>query len=399
MLTRVALSVRGLARKALLATPPSWRRALGPDFFSELTPEFLWLEATAACSNHCKFCGIGDKIPKGRALTPAQIESTLEDPLFRGLRIVVVSGGEPTLRPDLELVLASVHRAVPNARIVLSSSAALPARLVSAARAALVLGARLEVGVSVDGIGARHDELRGAPGLFAKVDTALFELRELRREFGSRLRVSVGMVVSDDTVDQVDAVRRYAESAGAAFNPQWYNQAAYYDNVGRDRLSARASLMRVARTLEPSILTDFAVRVLEGRAPKARCTMLFNACLLKSSGDMVPCFTFWEDAVGNVLRDSPSAIWAGRRARDARKRVMACDGCLNACGVVWSADADYLGRSRFYLRHPRVFVAKLRERVVSDRAARGPRQRQHLRPAGLRIVSDVENERGHAPGG
>lgn len=349
----------------MLATPPSVRRALGPDFFADLAPEFLWLEATAACPNRCKFCGIGAKVPVARALTPAQIESTLGDPLFRGLRIVVVSGGEPTLRPDLEAILASVHRAVPKARIVLSSSAALPERLVRAARTALELGVRLDVGVSVDGIGARHDELRGAPGLFAKVDAALRELRILKREYGARLRISVGMVVADDTVQQVDAVRRYAASLGAAFNPQWYNQAAYYDNVGHDRLSAHASLKQIGKTLDPSILTDAALRALDGRAPKARCTMLFNACLLKSSGDMVPCFSFWENTVGNVLKDSPSAIWASRRAREERRRVMACDGCLNACGVVWSADPDYLGRGRFYLRHPSVFVAKLRERFVS----------------------------------
>ncbi len=360
-----AVFAKSFARKALLATPPSVRRALGPDFFAHLTPEFLWLEVTAACPNRCKFCGIGDKIPSGRALTPAQIQTALEDPLFRGLRIVVVSGGEPTLRPDLEAILASVHRAVPQARIVLSSSAALPDRLVRAARTALELGVRLDVGVSVDGLGKRHDELRGAPGLFTKVDGALRELRELKREFGSQLRVSVGMVIADDTAAQVDAVRRYARGLRAAFNPQWYNQAAYYDNVGRDRLSARAELLRIGKQLEPSILTDFAVRVLEGRAPKARCTMLFNACLVKSSGDMVPCFTFWDNSVGNVLKDSPSAIWASQRARVERKRVMACDGCLNACGVVWSADPDYLGRSRFYLRHPRVFVAKLRERLAS----------------------------------
>jgi MoaA/NifB/PqqE/SkfB family radical SAM enzyme len=364
MWTREAALAMSLGRKALLAMPPSVRRALGPDFFADLAPEFLWFEATAACRHRCKFCGYGDRVPTGRVLSPGQLERTLGDPVFRTLRLVVVSGGEPTLRPDLDAILASVHRAVPNARIVLSSSAALPERLVHAARAALALGVRLDVGVSVDGIGARHDELRGTPGLFGRVDTALRELRELKREAGARLRVSVGMVICDDTVEQVDDVRRYAKKLGAAFNPQWYNQAAYYGNVGRDRLAARAVLSKLGKTLEPTILTERALRALDGRAPKARCTMMFNACLLKSSGDMVPCFAFWESTVGNVLEASPSTIWASRRAREARKRVMDCDGCLNACGVVWSADADYLGRCRFYLRHPRVLVEKLREHLA-----------------------------------
>src|SRR6187402_1824876 len=139
MLTHATVLARSLAKKALLATPPAVRRALGPDFFADLAPEFLWFEATAACPNHCKFCGIGDKAPTRRALSPLQLEKVLGDPIFRGLRFVVVSGGEPTLRPDLEAILTSVHRAVPHARIVLSSSAAFPERLVRAARAALKL--------------------------------------------------------------------------------------------------------------------------------------------------------------------------------------------------------------------------------------------------------------------
>lgn len=380
-----------LPRKALLASPPAVRRALGPGFFEGITPEFLWLETTAACSNRCKFCDIGNQTPSARALTPAEVESTLRDPLFRRLRFVVVSGGEPTLRPDLEAVLASVHRAAPAARIVLSTSAAQPERLLRAVRTALEQGSRLEVGVSVDGIGARHDDLRGVPGLFAKVDGALRELVALRRAWGSRLRICVSMVICDDTVDQVDAVRRYAAELGAVFNPQWYNQAAYYGNLGRDRLSATAVLSDIAKKLEPSPLNDFAMRWLRGRAPKARCTMTFNACVLKSSGDMVPCFVMWNSVFGNVRQATPTQIWNSARARWAREQVMACDGCLNSCGVVWSNDVDYLARSRFYLRHPRVLMKKLREQWAERRwlarppeasARFGVRQRQSGAEAG-----------------
>lgn len=362
---RYTRALRMVPRQLLLASPPRLRRALGPDFFAPVRPRFLWLESTAACGNRCKFCTIGLNVPQSRALTPQEIESTLRDPLFAGLRIVVVSGGEPTLRPDLDAVLASVQRAVPRARIVLSTSASVPARLLSAVESALARGVRLEVGVSVDGIGEKHDAMRGVAGLFADVDRALRELVALARTARGRLRVTVSMVVCDDTIDSVDAVRRYAEELGAHFNPQWYNQAAYYGNLGQDRLSRTAVLLKIAEKLEPTLLNAFAARWLRGRAPKARCTMLFNACLLKSNGDLAPCFTYWDHAVGNVRRDTPSRIWASLRARETRKLVLNCDGCLNACGVVWSYDADYVHRGRFFLRHPRVFAGKLKEWLAS----------------------------------
>ena len=358
---RYTQTLRALPRQLLLASPPKLRRALGPRFFGAVEPRFLWLESTAACGNRCKFCSIGLNVPQNRALTPQEIEATLRDPLFSGLRIVVVSGGEPTLRPDLDAVLASVHRAVPRARIVLSTSAAMPARLLGVVASALEQGVRLEVGVSVDGLGVKHDAMRGVPGLFAEVDGALRALALLNRTSRGRLRVTVSMVVCDDTIDSVDDVKRYAAALGATFNPQWYNQAAYYGNLGKDRLSRTAALLKVAEKLEPTLLSEFAARWLRGRAPEPRCTMLFNACLLKSSGDLVPCFTYWDHAVGNVRQTTPSQIWAGLRAEQARKLVMNCDGCLNACGVVWSYDANYLHRGQFFLRHPRVFADKVKE--------------------------------------
>lgn len=358
-----ARALRALPKDLLLASPPGMRRALGPAFFEQVAPKFLWLEATAACGNRCQFCNIGRNVPQNRSLAPAEIEAALGDPLFRRLRIVVVSGGEPTLRPDLAAVLAGVHRAVPQARIVLSTSAPVPERLLAVVEAALSAGVRLEVGVSVDGLGEKHDEMRGVPGLFEKVDATLRALTALKRAWDGRLRVVVSMVICDDTLDDVEAVRSYARELGASFNPQWYNQAAYYGNVGQDRLSETGRLLKLARKLEPTLLNAFAERWLRGRAPKARCTMLFNACLLKSNGDFVPCFTYWNDAVGNVRHSTPSEIWASRRATAVRAKVMSCDGCLNACGVVWSYDADYLGRSRFFLRHPRVFAKKVRDLV------------------------------------
>jgi MoaA/NifB/PqqE/SkfB family radical SAM enzyme len=360
----VARRLRALPKKALLASPRAVRHALGPEWFEAVTPEFLWFEATSACGNRCQFCSIGAQVPTYSPMSANRLEATLKDPLFRDLRIVVVSGGEPTLRPDLEAILLGVHRALPKARIVLSTSAALPERLVDVVKSALGQGIRLEVGVSVDGIGKDHDRMRGIEGLFAKTDQAVRELARLKRLHGSRFKLSIGMVICDDTLSHVEEVQSYAKEHGAEFNPQWYNQAKYYGNVGQDRLADTGALLRLAKKLEPTLLNEFAKRWLQGKAPKARCTMMFNACLLKSSGELVTCFAKWDLSAGNVLQNSPSEIWASAKAQAARREVMACEGCLNTCGVVWSYDANYLGRSRFFLRHPRVLLAKLRERVA-----------------------------------
>lgn len=340
-----------IGRKLALTAPRGVRRLFDEALFDGLTPEFLWLEATDACPNLCAFCDIGKNKPSKDHLSPAEIEAMLRDPLFDGLRVAIVSGGEPTVRKDLPEILAAVHRARPRVDMVLSSSAALPERLLLAVQRAMDEGIRLHVGVSLDGIGARHDELRGMPGLFAKVERALDQLAELRRLHPERLSFNVGFVFSDVTVADTPAVRDYAAARGIDFQVQWYNEGAYYGNEGRNLLSKSEALLPVARTFPPSPVNDWGLRVLEGGALDYRCTTLHNSCLIKCQGDMVPCFRYWNDSAGNVRRQSPSEIWRSQDARGVRRKVRACEGCLNTCGVGWSHDADPVKRAGFFLRH------------------------------------------------
>jgi MoaA/NifB/PqqE/SkfB family radical SAM enzyme len=339
-----------IVRKLALTAPRPVRRLFGDAFFDGVRPEFLWLEATAACPNRCVFCDIGKKKASGNPLSPEEIAQMLRDPLFDRLRVVIVSGGEPTVRKDLPEILSAIHRARPKVSLVLSSSAALPERLLGAVQSALADGAELHVGVSLDGVGRRHDELRGRPGLFAKVERALDGLAELRRRYPARLGVSIGFVFSDLTFANTVEVRDYATSRGFDFNVQWYNQGAYYDNEGRALLSPSTELLLAARDLAPTPLNCRARDVLEGQPLDYRCTLLHNSCLVKSNGDMVACFKYWNDCAGNIRTSTPSAVWQSPQAQQVRAKVRACHGCLNTCGLGWSLDANYLGRLGWSLR-------------------------------------------------
>ena len=367
---RAVSATKVAAKKAALTAPRGIRRFVDEEFFEDLEPEFLWLEATSSCGSRCAFCDIWQKKAAAHPLTPAEIEAVLRDPIFRGLRVVIVSGGEPTIRKDLDEILATVHRVAPRAYLVLSSSAMLPERLLDVVRTTLGRGIKLHVGVSLDGVGAAHDRVRGIPGLFEKVDRTLRELAALQKVHVGRLDLAVGFVVSDLTADQLEPVRDYVEGLGLTFNPQWYNQGGYYGNEGRDLLSDTVRLERVTRTLRPTPVNDLGRGVLAGKPLDYRCTTLHNSCLLKSNGDIVPCFKYWDAKAGNVREDTPSAIWKSEAARNTRKLVRDCHGCLNTCGVNWSRDADAIGRLAFQLRHPGLMLEKLARSVGHPAPAR-----------------------------
>jgi len=368
---RVVTATKVAVKKAVLTSPRSVRRLVSEDFYDDLQPEFLWIEVTGACGSRCAFCDIWKNKAVANPLTPSEIEAMLRDPLFARLRVVIVSGGEPTVRKDLEDILLAIHRVLPTVFLVLSSSAMLPDRLLDVIESVLRRGMNLHVGVSLDGIGARHDQVRGIPGLFEKVDRTLRSLATLKEAHAGRLDVAVGFVVSDVTADQLDAVRDYAQALGVTFNPQWYNQGAYYGNEDRDLLSDTVALERVTRNLRPTRLNELARGVLAGKPLDYRCTTLHNSCLLKSNGDMVPCFKHWNQKAGNIRQASPSEIWKSQAARQTRQLVRDCRGCLNTCGVMWSQDANVMGRLGFRLRHPGLLLEKLgwpRGRAAERRA-------------------------------
>ena len=73
------------------------------DRFKTLPPRELMLVATYRCNARCVMCNIW-KMRKDQ-LSVEQFAEVLSDPLFRKVQIVNVTGGEPTLRTDLDQIV------------------------------------------------------------------------------------------------------------------------------------------------------------------------------------------------------------------------------------------------------------------------------------------------------
>ena len=190
------------------------------------------------------------------------------------------------------------------------------------------------------------------------MDSVLRELVQLKEMRGGNLGVMVSFVMSDLTAPEMDAVRRYTEGMGALFNLQWYNDATYYDNLGRDLLRSKHPIERIVKTLPPTAVRDLGIDFLKGKSIRYPCLAFRNFCVLKCNGDMAPCFNLWNVNVGNIREATPSLIWKSAAAKKARRRVRSCEGCLNTCGVLWSFDSSYIWKVRFGLRHPEVLLGK-----------------------------------------
>jgi len=315
-----------------------------------LKPQQLWFEVTDRCNCRCKFCNIWRSKPTNNVLNLEEIEKTLSDDLFKDLKYIMLSGGEPLLRNDLEEIIIRIHKILPKAPIMFGTNCSLPERTISVVKSAIKNNINIGVGVSLEGIGEKHDSVRGMRGLFEKVDWLLHELVALRKKAGDKLSIGVGFVLSDLTLPALEEVKTYTQELSVSLHVQWYNEASYYDNIGEHLLSNTGAIIEAVRSLPPSLIHEMGIKLLSGKSIKFPCFAMYTFCLLKCNGDIVPCFDFWDVKVGNVRESPPSLIWHSPEAKKARRKVKNCQGCLNACGVGWSFGASFYPLLLFHLK-------------------------------------------------
>ncbi len=323
-----------------------------------LRPRWLVFEVTDRCNSRCTHCNIWNTPNDKNPITADEIIKAFADPLFKDLYYIQITGGEPVLRKDLEEIFLGIHKVLPKAIIQLSTNALLPDRVLKIVRASLEAGITICVGVSIDGIGTEHDKIRGVKGNFNKADHLLKELVKLRQTYGSQLKVSGGIVISDLTLHSLEPVREYAKKIDIDLTEAWYNECSFYGNEGKNDI--KKNLTEAIRSQAPSPLKDLWLKDLAGESIKFTCFAMHTFCLLKWSGDIVPCLTHFNSIGGNIRKNTPTEIWHSKQMQDIRtSKVDDCKGCLNSWGAGWSFESSYYKFILFYLKHPGHFFKAL----------------------------------------
>ena len=136
-------------------------------------PNRFVLETTLACNLRCRHCGSRAGKARTDELALPEIEDLFLGAAALGCRRVTLSGGEPMMRPDWLEIIAAGRRAGLGVAMI-TNGLAFDA---GAARAAKEAGLG-NVGLSVDGIGRTHDNIRGKCGHFGVITEAMRTARD-----------------------------------------------------------------------------------------------------------------------------------------------------------------------------------------------------------------------------
>lgn len=322
-------------------------------------PQTLIFFVTSRCNARCDFCLYKDSVDnptrRSEELTVAEVERIAD--AYGPLHYLALSGGEPFVRRDVaELCQAFIDRCGTSVVDIPSNFAygdvMVEAVTSLAERNPDVL---VELQLSIDHLGERHDLSRGVDGLFG---TAISNFRRLEglRDRLPNVSLKVNVVWLERNRDDIDRIvdglsdlldydrihltyphtRLPLDGSDAerlADFDRFRGPAEDVANAARHRLDPFTVPMRAAKVSSHRILRD----ALTGDTPMgAVCEAGRHLVVLDERGEVFPCETIWE-SVGNV-RDHDldvGAVLAGDRYREFRRRYLDPAGC----NCTWSCAA------------------------------------------------------------
>ena len=177
-------------------------------------PVLVHFEVTMRCNAHCNFCDYWKTDPSAKS---TELKSFADAARFFNPMLVTFTGGEPTLRRDLEDLVASVNGAVSLKYVTLITHGG----MLSPERARSLWKAGInQFNISLDFLDERHDRARGIPGLSDKIMRTIPRMREM-----GITGIRFNTVIKRDNLDQLLPIVRRARELGCGVNFSCYTDA------------------------------------------------------------------------------------------------------------------------------------------------------------------------------
>ncbi len=329
-------------------------------------PAREWLfPVTYRCDARCVMCNIWQS-DKSAELSLEQWSEILNDRLFAGIESVSLTGGEPTLRRDLpQLTELLVAKLPALRRLTLTTNALRTERVIEHCQHLLDLssarGIHFFVGVSLDGVGQLHDEMRSIAGAFDNVVSTLDQLRDLQ-PYG--LRLGVNCTLTSRNLHDARNLREWCAERGlvvnfiiASFAESFYENVDAQDDLAfspaqRELLLAFLHELAAERTvtdLAAYFYTDAARMIRHGAARSTPCVFQKDGILLDARGDLHYCM--YSRRLGNVGEDGGQDTYCAPANLAHREEIIAqkCPTCTITCFLELALAKDAFKYVRFLL--------------------------------------------------
>jgi len=324
---------------SVLARVPLFKlyRAFG---WPKMLPLNLTLSPSPKCNSRCLTCNIWMK--REDELTIEEWDKVLAS-LGHSPYWFTISGGEPLMYPHVVELAQLVYKHCRPGVINIPTNAILPIipdRVKRIAR--LCPESQLIINLSLDGLGAKHDFIRGIPGNFEKFEERLGQLLALRAQLPN-LTVGIHSVISVFSVADLDELIAYADRSGAdQFITEIAEPRVELDTVGLpitpsreqyaqaiDRLIAyvESKQFRGMSKITEALRVEYyklVKRILDEQDQVIDCYAGWVSAQIYANGTVWPCCVRADD-LGNLRNHSYDfkEIWFGEKIKGVRRSIAA----------------------------------------------------------------------------
>lgn len=251
-----------------------------------------------------------------------------------------ISGGEPTLVPDMPKIIDYAAESFPFGVSLLTNLFASPSRIRRVIESAL--RNNIVVSTSFDGFGEVADILRHGRNVSERVAANMEMVSEMRRQMDSSSTLTCHTVISDLNVSQIPEIAAFSRELG------WTQSIApinNFDYLSKDeelpKLSYSPELIKACQhLLKQPHLTQLHSFIREipnytrFRSPKlcpylSRILKTFKL-FLEPNGDVSLCDRV---SIGNIRKNPLHSMFEGAIYDDRRRTFQNCKGCWLACFV------------------------------------------------------------------
>ncbi len=316
--------------------------------FQVISPTVLHINVNLRCNTQCSMCNIW-KLKSTQMLSLEELDGIFADPVYRRIEYIILAGGEPTLRSDLPEIVTLMHHHMPRLKKLMIASnvinrASVQKQYPRIARYCASHNIRLTLGVSLDGVGETHNQVRGVPGAFDKVMENVQFMQQLQNEVP--FNMSLDPTIFSMNVQEMQQLQDLADRLKLPITFQFAAVANdYYDNADLE------SVLTVDERGRQSIITFLKQRIAEAslfdalacyyseviqRAQGATtrtlpCPFADQGLLLNPDGSLQYCHN--SQPIGNVLQQSSSELYYAEQNLAYRDRVRQnkCQSCQMSC--------------------------------------------------------------------
>lgn len=319
----------------------------------KFNPMTLTYSVTAACQSRCKTCQIGEMFCQDPTRPQKDLKLNEIKRIFSTMKPVYffnMSGGEPFMRDDLPEIVELACRYLKPRVVHTPTNAILSKKIIKNTERIIQIVRTYDPTVpvtvkpSIDGVGEKHDEIRGVKGNFNCLLKTIEGLKKLEEKYDN-FHLELGTVISNYNIDDLSEIEDFVHSLGvesyrnevAECRTEFFNlsdpitpPADVYqrlikefakkveDNIGKKKKLARTTeAMRV-------VYYDIAGRILAEKRQVIPCYAGVSNVHINYDGGVWPCCVLGYDQEMGNLRDYDydfQKLWHSDKAKKVRKYI------------------------------------------------------------------------------